>query len=152
MKKAILPALAVIIVALILYFAFGRSDQGVQDLTQPDRSQTTSESAEPAAGEGNYFVYSPENLAIAQERGRVVLYFWASWCPTCRVLDRELSERGDELPEGVTLLQVNYDTERELRAQYAITQQHTLVEIDSDGDEVRKWIGGGIETIKQQLN
>ena len=46
---------------------------------------------------------------------------------------------------------MNYDTEDELKKQYGITQQHTLVQIDSDGNEVEKWIGGGIETIKQQL-
>lgn len=99
----------------------------------------------------NYIEYSEVNFANAQKNGRVVLYFWASWCPTCKVLDQELKEKGNELPNDVTILQVNYDTEKELKKIYGITQQHTLVQVDKDGNEVEKWIGGGFETIKQQL-
>ncbi|MBI4129785.1 thioredoxin family protein [Candidatus Roizmanbacteria bacterium] len=95
----------------------------------------------------HYVAYSEEALAQAQEKGRAVLYFWASWCPTCRVLDAELKERGDELPDDVTILQVNFDTEKDLKRRYGITQQHTLVQIDNEGNEVTKWIGGNFDVI-----
>lgn len=113
----------------------------------PSRSQK-SVSSEIAP---NYVKYSEENLAKAKERGRPVLYFWAVWCPTCKALDAELRSRGNELPSDVTILQVNFDTERELKQKYQIVVQHTLVQVDQDGNEISKWIGGGIETIKQQL-
>lgn len=99
----------------------------------------------------NYVKYSEDNLAKAKINGRPVLYFWASWCPTCKMLDEELRGRGSELPSNVTILQVNYDTEKELKQKYQIVQQHTLVQIDNEGKEVSKWIGGGIDTVKQQL-
>lgn len=98
-----------------------------------------------------YIEYSETNLVKAQEKGRVVLYFWASWCPTCKVLDKELRERGSELPNDVTILKANYDTEKELKKKYQIVQQHTLVQVDKNGNEVTKWIGGNIDVIKEQL-
>lgn len=99
----------------------------------------------------HYVAYSDANLVKAQEKGRPVIYFWAVWCPTCKVLDKELIERGSELPNDVTVLKTNYDTEKELKKKYHIVQQHTLVQVDKNGDEVKKWIGGNIDVIKEQL-
>lgn len=99
----------------------------------------------------SYEWYSKDALIKAQQKGRAVVYFWAVWCPTCKVLDAQLKERSNELPEDVTILKTNYDTEKELKKKYQIVQQHTLVQVDKEGNEVTKWIGGGIETIKQQL-
>lgn len=139
-KQFLLPGIAIILLLGIAFIAV--SNQG-----QNSGNETISQEK----GSSQYITYSESNLAKAQKSGRAVLYFWASWCPTCKVLDAELKERGNELPSDVTILQVNYDTEDELKKRYGITQQHTLVQIDKDGNEIQKWIGGGIETIKQQL-
>lgn len=144
MKQFLIPGVAIVIIGIMLFIAFGR------DTTSNNTNKLLPIQNE-GANETNYVTYSPENLKNAQEQGRAVLYFWAVWCPTCKVLDAELKEQGNELPSDVTILQVNYDTEEELKKQYGITQQHTLVQIDKDGSEIHKWIGGGIETIKQQL-
>lgn len=98
-----------------------------------------------------YVKYSEASLAKAQEKGRAVIYFWASWCPTCQALDKELKERSQELPSDVTILKTNYDTEKELKKKYQIIQQHTLVQVDKNGNEVKKWIGGNIDVIKEEL-
>ncbi|MBI4091829.1 MAG: redoxin domain-containing protein [Candidatus Levybacteria bacterium] len=143
MKGILLIIVGVIIVVLFGGIFLLRSN----DSKEPSTSQkSTSSEISP-----NYLKYSEENLAKANERGRTILYFWAFWCPTCKALDAELRSRGNELPSDVTILQVNYDTERELKQKYEIVIQHTLVQIDQDGNEVAKWIGGGIETIKQQV-
>lgn len=99
----------------------------------------------------HYVEYSEANLAKAQEKGRSVIYFWAVWCPTCQALDKELRERSQELPDDVTIIKTNYDTEKELKKKYQIVQQHTLVQVDKNGNEVKKWIGGNIDVIKQEL-
>jgi thiol-disulfide isomerase/thioredoxin len=98
-----------------------------------------------------YQVYSPEALQAAQETdNKIVLFFHATWCPSCRALDSEITSNLAEIPENLTIFKVNYDAETALKQQYGVTTQHTLVQIDSTGNEVTKWSGGS--RIKQLLN
>lgn len=120
----------------------------VQQTTQNASNESTSAVTNIAP---HYVWYSPETLANAQNGGRVVLYFWASWCPTCKVLDTELKDRGNELPADLTVLKINYDTEKELKKKYQVASQHTLIQVDRNGEVINKWLGGNIDVIKQEL-
>jgi thiol-disulfide isomerase/thioredoxin len=90
---------------------------------------------------GSYETYAPETLARA-ESGDVVLFFRASWCPTCKVLDSDIRANLKNIPSGVTILDVNYDTETALKQKYGVTYQHTLVQVDASGKLITKWSGG----------
>lgn len=85
---------------------------------------------------GSYEAYSPEKLALAQ-KGKVVLYFHADWCPICRPLDAAL--KSADIPSGVHILKVNYDTAGDLKQKYGVTYQHTFVQVDARGMLVAKW-------------
>lgn len=87
---------------------------------------------------GSYEAYSADKLAMANE-GDVVLFFRASWCPTCRALDADI--KTNTVPAGVTILDVNYDTEIALKQKYGVTTQHTLVQVDAEGNLIQKWQG-----------
>lgn len=87
---------------------------------------------------GTYEAYSPEKLAWA-EHGKVVLFFKASWCPSCRSLDADIKGNMASIPEGVTILEVDYDSSTELKKKYGVTQQHTLVQVDASGNQIAKW-------------
>lgn len=87
---------------------------------------------------GSYEAYSAEKLALAKE-GDVVLFFRASWCPTCRALDADI--KAGTIPADVTILDVNYDTETALKQKYGVTTQHTLVQVDAEGNLIQKWQG-----------
>lgn len=87
---------------------------------------------------GTYTTYSPEMLAKANE-GDVVLFFKASWCPSCRALDADIKSRLSSIPAGVTILEVDYDSSTELKKKYGVTQQHTLVQVDANGEQIAKW-------------
>lgn len=89
---------------------------------------------------GSYETYAPEKLALADE-GDVVLFFHASWCPSCRGLNADIEEHLGSIPEGVTILKVDYDSETELKKKYGVTTQHTLVQVASDGSLLKKWSG-----------
>ena len=41
------------------------------------------------------------------------------------------------------LIKVDYDTEKDLKKQYGVTIQHTLVQTDSDGNKIAKWVWWG---------
>jgi len=87
---------------------------------------------------GSYEAYAPEKLAMA-DTGNVVLFFHASWCPTCRAAEKSIEETG--VPAGLTILKTNYDTELALRKKYGITTQHTFVQVDAQGTLLKKWVG-----------
>jgi len=72
--------------------------------------------------------YTPETFAAKQQAGeRVGLHFHASWCPTCRAQDKVFDTfKGDASVPG-TLLQVNYDTERDLKREMNVRSQATLI-------------------------
>src|SRR3989344_6699452 len=89
---------------------------------------------------GSYEAYSPEKVARA-ETGDVVLFFHASWCPSCRALNLDIEKNMSSIPEGVSILKVDYDKETEMKKKYGITYQHTLVQVDKDGNMIKKWSG-----------
>lgn len=89
---------------------------------------------------GSYESYSPDKLARA-ENGKVVLFFRASWCPTCRALDANIRSNLGAIPEGVTILDVDYDNSTPLKQKYGVTYQHTLVQVDASGSQIAKWTG-----------
>lgn len=89
---------------------------------------------------GSYEVYAPEKLVRA-ESGDVVLFFRASWCPTCRALDADIKANLNAIPVGVTILDVDYDNAKDLKQKYGVTYQHTMVQVDAQGNMITKWQG-----------
>ena len=89
---------------------------------------------------GSYETYSADKLALA-DKGDVVLFFRASWCPTCRAVDADIRANLGSIPDGVTILDVNYDTETALKQKYGVTYQHTFVQVDASGNQIAKWSG-----------
>ncbi len=82
--------------------------------------------------------YSPEKLALAKN-GKVLLFFHASWCPICRGLDAEAAANANIVPDGVTILKVDYDTATALKQKYGVTVQHTFVQVDASGALLKKF-------------
>lgn len=99
-----------------------------------------------------YVPYSKADFEKASGK-RLVLYFYATWCPSCKVAQEDFSARGDKIPEDVIVMRVNYndpDTDQEEKAlakQYGISYQHTFVQVDPEGNETTKWNGGGIDEL-----
>ena len=106
--------------------------------------------------DSRYVEYSKVALEKAATNRRV-LFFYASWCPTCRPADASFKENMSEIPEDVTLIRVNYNDpetdqeEKDLAKKYGITYQHTYVQIDSTGKEVTKWNGGQINELLSNI-
>lgn len=119
-----------------------REEAGVDELV---------EVGEDVAEVATYINYSQTEMEEAAVRGTAVLFFHASWCPTCRALDTQLKNNLEDLPGDVTILKVDYDDASDLKEKYGVTYQHTLVQVDAEGNEITKWNGGGIEEIKQNI-
>jgi len=94
----------------------------------------------------SYLAYSPATFEANKDQKRI-LFFKANWCPTCNTADKDFTDNIIKIPEGTTLYQVDYDKETELKKKYAITYQHTFVQVDEKGNEIFKWNGGGIDKL-----
>ena len=82
--------------------------------------------------------YSAAALAAAQKADKpVALHFHADWCPTCRAQDKVLQALKAEPGLDVTVLKVNYDTEKDLKRQYKIQSQSTMVILRGDKERGR---------------
>ncbi len=103
----------------------------------PKEGRTTEPAAAPAGAYIDQADYEADPAAYAG--ADVVLFFNASWCPTCQEATGNLS--GAAYPAGLVVVSVDYDAATDLRQRYGVTTQHTFVQIDADGAEVAKWTG-----------
>ena len=109
-------------------------------------ANTNSVSAAP----GQYIDYTPAAFASASDEKRV-LFFHATWCPTCKAANEAFTSRLDEIPSGVVILKTDYDSQTALKNKYDITYQHTFVQVDADGNELAKWNGGDVDLLARKL-
>ncbi len=121
-----------------------------------DKSMEKDDSMMDKSSDSKYIEYSKSNLENASDKRRV-LFFYASWCPTCRPTDENIKSNVNKIPEDLVVIRVNYndpdteEAEKDLAKKYNITYQHTFVQIDENGNEITKWNGGQIEEILQNI-
>ncbi|MDC7219785.1 MAG: thioredoxin domain-containing protein [Spirochaetales bacterium] len=70
-----------------------------------------------------------------------VLFFEASWCPSCQSARKNFEANQDKL-QDIYLISVDYDHSADLQTKYGVTYQHTFVQIGPDGEAITKWNGG----------
>lgn len=89
---------------------------------------------------GIYTEYD-ESLLQNASNGTVLLFFHATWCPSCRALESDITAQLENIPSDVTILKLDYDTETALKKKYGIVRQHTLIEVDAEGNLLRTLTG-----------
>lgn len=86
---------------------------------------------------GSYTNYSTSAVESALASGKkVVLFFHAPWCPSCKSADTKLSQ--ETIPENTIVFKTDYDSSGELKKKYGVTSQHTFVSLKSDGTMMKK--------------
>lgn len=121
-------------------------------LPTPSKTNPTQPSPTTTPAAAQYKDYSADAIAKAQqENKRVVLFFHAAWCPTCIAANKAFNASISQLPADVVLLKTDYDTETALKKKYAVTYQHTFVQIDASGNQISKWTGGDVESLKKYI-
>lgn len=101
---------------------------------------------------GSYEIFSTDKLMKA-DKGSVVLFFKASWCPSCRAVDSDIKANLASIPSNLAILEVDYDTSEILKKKYGVTYQHTFVKVDKDGNLLKKWSGSpSLSAIVVQAN
>jgi len=127
-----------------------------QSDTTTTTTSTTSATTMSDTSDQKYIEYSDGVLDGASNKRRV-LFFYASWCPTCRPVDQAIRDDLGLIPDDVQIIRVNYNdpqtdqSERALAQKYGVTYQHTFVQIDQNGQVVSKWNGGGLDQVLQNI-
>lgn len=94
----------------------------------------------------NYIEYSAKAYDAAVEQKRV-LFFAASWCPSCRAADKDINANLTAIPKDIVILKTDYDKETALKTKYSIVRQHTFVWVNAKGEAIKKWSGGNLADI-----
>ncbi|PIR55477.1 hypothetical protein COU74_00885 [Candidatus Peregrinibacteria bacterium CG10_big_fil_rev_8_21_14_0_10_36_19] len=149
MKKIIVVSLTTIAFAGCLPQQTEQVDLPIETPQQEEQIEKIGLTNQEVQTTAKYLDYSAENLAASS--GKTLIFFHASWCPSCKELNKEINEKLSELPSNLTILKADYDTEKELKKKYNIVTQHTLVEIDQNGNELQKWVGGDFAQIQKSL-
>lgn len=84
-----------------------------------------------------YSAYSQEKYDELLGKKPFALFFHAPWCPTCRGMEKAITEELTTFPKGTKILKADFDTEKALKEKYGITVQSTVVIIDAEGKAVK---------------
>jgi pentapeptide MXKDX repeat protein len=119
------------------------SDEMASDDAMSDDAMSDDAASEEMASSGGYITLADYQAGkdMYDSAGNVVLFFNATWCPTCQETVKNLEADPDAIPAGLTVVSVDFDTADDLKKQYGITTQHTFVQVDADGNELAKWTG-----------
>jgi thioredoxin 1 len=111
------------------------------DAMDKDDSEAMDTASDAMASEGAWIDQATyeADLASYHAAGDVVLFFNATWCPTCQAAVKSLD--ADGTPAGLTVVRVDYDDNTELKKKYGVTYQHTFVQVDESGSELTKFTG-----------
>ncbi len=145
MKRQIIIVGTLIALAIVGMLVFGyiqaknsaneqnkQSQQNVKTSEPKDVAQTPPPQGQP----GTYVEYNDQ--IVANTKGTKILFFHAPWCPQCRSL--ESSIKSTDLPDGLTIIKVDYDSNQQLRQRYGVTLQTTLVKVDDTGNLIEKYV------------
>ena len=118
-----------------------KDDAAMMEKDKSTMMEKDSAGADAMMKAGSYEAYAPEKVALASATHDVVLFFRASWCPTCRAIDADIKSNLSKIPSTLAILDVNYDDSAALKQKYGVTYQHTFVQVDKDGNLIKKWSG-----------
>jgi thiol:disulfide interchange protein len=92
--------------------------------------------------------YSQEALTRTQAvGGPVALHFHADWCSTCKAQEKSFKAlKDDPQLQGITLLVVDYDAERELKRTLKVRSQSVIIVFRGNQETTR--VGGETRTDK----
>ena len=76
---------------------------------------------------------------VSTYQGKVLVDFWASWCPPCKMLAPVVDEVAEEV-QDVKICKINVDEQQALAMQFKVASIPTLI-VFQDGEEVNRSLG-----------
>ena len=76
---------------------------------------------------------------VLENKGTVLVDFWAPWCMPCRMLSPVVDAVGDEVTDA-KVAKINVDEQESLAARFDVMNIPTLI-VFKDGKEVNRSVG-----------
>ena len=136
-KKIASVLLVILFIAGAITFSFDNPLRSALSLRQfsvssADKSQQTIINSQG----GTYAKYS-YNL-VRNAKGNIVIFVGAKWCITCQNTDKSIITNVNSIPGDLTILNLDFDENKEVLKKYEVLIQHTFVKIDSQGKFIKK--------------
>jgi thiol-disulfide isomerase/thioredoxin len=144
--KTVLTMVAAVLLATGMIGTSSAQDYG----TTEHKNMRSDMAMEHAAHHGKYASYNKAAFDNAKDVKRVV-FFAATWCPTCMATDKALKQSKANIPAGVEIFKADFDKSGTLKEKYGVTHMDTFVQVDKDGQKIALWNGGGVDGIAKNL-
>lgn len=76
---------------------------------------------------------------VTEYKGKVLVDFWANWCPPCKMLSPVVDEVAEEVND-VKICKINVDEQPELAMKFKVASIPTLI-VFNDGQEANRSLG-----------
>jgi thioredoxin len=70
----------------------------------------------------------------------VLVDFWATWCPPCRMIEPVLAQIAEERADTLTIRKINSDENQRIAIDYQVLALPTLI-LFRDGEPIRTFVG-----------
>ncbi len=141
-KSILIKLFALATSALLLASCSSTNSANKSEVTDEKLTTDSSSTEESGVASGDYISYQNYELEAEKYQDvRVVLFFNASWCSTCKIARDNFEANLKEIPADMAIIVVDFDNSADLRKKYGVTLQHTFVHINSQEEAIKKWSG-----------
>ncbi len=126
--KPLIAAVAVIAVAFLAFFIIDNAGSaGAAYVAAEDESRYTTD-------------LDTEGFDEAIANGVVLVDFWATWCPPCRVQGPILEDLAKEIGHLASITKLDVDDHGSIASRFGVRSIPTLI-LFSDGEPVERFVG-----------
>ena len=74
------------------------------------------------------------------ENDVLVVEFWASWCPPCKMMEPMIKDLAEEYKDNVEIVKINVDKNKNVSDDFGIMGVPTII-VFKDGKEMKRRVG-----------
>lgn len=158
-KNSILILVTLIVLSFFSYLLLSNKQTAVTT-SEPNEEQVTTaaDASTLKPAQPQYVDFEEGLLSKLSEQGKkMVLFFYASWCPICQPAHKDILANQTNLPEDIVIVRINYNdnntdqAEKDLARELNVTYQHTFVYLDNEGKVLKAWNGGKFKELLENI-